>query len=148
MRADKQVVLGDARLVLERQEPQNFDLLVVDAFSSDSIPVHLLTREAFEVYFRHLKPSGILAVHISNKYLDLEPVVRRNSQELGKRYLVIEDNGDDASYLSSTTWVMVTGDGMALGAPEFGQVQPRLLASREAIRTWTDDYSNLFQILK
>src|SRR5262249_12979599 len=78
--ADVAVELGDARLMLERQEKQNFDALIVDAFSSDSIPVHLLTEEAMEVYFSHLKPDGVLAVHISNRYLDLEPVCLRAAE--------------------------------------------------------------------
>src|SRR5256885_11163726 len=68
-------VLGAARLSLEREPPQEFDLLVLDAFSSDAIPVHLLTREAFAVYERHMRAGGIIAVHISNQFLDLEPVV-------------------------------------------------------------------------
>ncbi len=76
-KADHQVLLGDARLTLEAQPSQQFDLMAIDAFTSDAIPVHLLTREAFALYFRHLKPAGILAVHVSNRYLDLVPVVAR-----------------------------------------------------------------------
>ena len=79
-----EVVLGDARLSLEREAPQNYDILAVDAFSSDSIPVHLLTREAMALYFRHLKPGGVLAVHISNRFINLEPVLERASSALGK----------------------------------------------------------------
>jgi hypothetical protein len=146
--ADKQILLGDARLVLERQSDQNFDLLVVDAFSSDSIPVHLLTKEAFELYFRHLKRTGILAVHISNKYLNLEPVVRRNASVLSKSALVVDDEGEDADYLSATTWVLVSSDPTTLHGPVFQKLPPQLVASRSDLRTWTDDYSNLFQILK
>ena len=74
-KAKVDVAMGDARLSLEREAPENFDVLAVDAFSSDSIPVHLLTREAMQLFFRHLKPDGILAVHISNRYLDLQPVL-------------------------------------------------------------------------
>ena len=73
--AATEVVAGDGRLALEREPPQNFDVLILDAFSGDSIPVHLLTRQAFEVYFRHLRPGGIVAVHVTNRYLDLAPVV-------------------------------------------------------------------------
>ena len=83
-KADHQVLLGDARLTLEAQPSQQFDLMAIDAFTSDAIPVHLLTREAFALYFRHLKPSGILAVHVSNRYLDLVPVVSRNATRLGQ----------------------------------------------------------------
>jgi hypothetical protein len=146
-RAKKEVHLGDARLVLERQAPQQFDLLAVDAFSSDAIPVHLLTREAIELYFKHLKPRGILAVHISNKYLDLEPVLFRAAQVLDKRILTVDDEGEDAEYLYSTTWVLMTSDPLVLGEPTLASVEskPRLF---KPIRIWTDDFSNLFEILK
>ena len=76
--------MGDARLSLERESPENFDVLAVDAFSSDSIPVHLLTLEAMELYFRHLRPDGVLAVHISNRYLDLAPVLAGETRATGK----------------------------------------------------------------
>src|SRR5439155_21237654 len=93
--ADVGVVLGDARLSLERQAPQNFDVLAVDAFTSDSIPVHLLTKEAVALYFRHLKPTGVLAVHVSNRYLDLEPVVQRAAAALGKEARVVDNDADE-----------------------------------------------------
>lgn len=145
--ARKEVHLGDARLVLERQPPQQLDLLVVDAFSSDAIPVHLLTREAMDLYFKHLAPKGILAVHVSNKYLELEPVLHRHAQEMDKRMLVVEDDGGDAEYLYATTWVLLTSDSMVLGDPALSTVESKPRVYRR-IRTWTDDYSNLFQILK
>src|SRR2546422_4110843 len=85
-----EVVLGDARLSMEREEPQAFDLLVLDAFSSDAIPVHLLTREAFELYQRHLRSGGIIAVHISNHYLDLEPVVVNVAKHFGFKLALID----------------------------------------------------------
>ena len=85
-----EVVLGDARLSLEREPPQHFDLLVLDAFSSDAIPVHLLTKEAFELYERHLKTNGVIAVHISNHYLDLEPVVVNLARHFGYSWPSIE----------------------------------------------------------
>src|SRR5205807_5602010 len=81
-RAKVEVALGDARLSLEREPAQNFDVLALDAFSSDAIPVHLLTVEAFKTYLRHLKPDGVLAVHISNRYLDLVPVVQQAARHL------------------------------------------------------------------
>ena len=79
--ADPAIVIGDARLTLDRAPPASADLLVVDAFSSDSIPMHLMTREAFGVYRRHLRPGGLLLVHISNRYLDLKPVVAAAATE-------------------------------------------------------------------
>ncbi len=75
--------LGDGRLVLEGEAPQGFDVLVVDAFSSDAIPAHLVTTEAFAVYLRHLAEGGVLAVHVTNRYLDLKPVVRGAAARLG-----------------------------------------------------------------
>src|SRR5205814_881496 len=83
-KAKVDVVLGDARLSLEREAPENYDVLAVDAFSSDAIPVHLLTREAIALYFRHLQPGGVLAVHVSNKYLNLAPVVGMAADSLEK----------------------------------------------------------------
>ena len=78
-------MLGDARLSLEAEPPQKFDLLVLDAFSGDAIPTHLLTREAFDIYRRHLAPGGVIAVHVSNNYLRLAPVVRRLAENCGMR---------------------------------------------------------------
>lgn len=146
--ADKRILLGDARLTLERQEPQNFDVLAVDAFSSDAIPIHLLTREALTLYFRHLKPDGILALHISNRYLNLEPVCARGAQELGKQAMVVNDDGQDADYLSSSTWVLVTADGAWFGMEPFKNADIAPAKAPATFRTWTDNYSNIFQILK
>ena len=145
--AKVEVVLGDARLSLEREAPQGFDVLAVDAFSSDSIPVHLLTAEAFAVYFRHLKPGGILAVHISNRFLDLKPVVKAAAAALGKTARIVEDESDDARGTYGTTWVLVAESPEAFAeAPLAGAVEP--LESARAIRLWTDDYSDLYGILK
>jgi hypothetical protein len=148
--ADREVLMGDARLTMERQPSQQFDLIAVDAFSSDAIPVHLLTREAFVLYFRHLKPNGILAVHVSNRYLDLVPVVSRNAQEVGKAALQIDDNGEEYDYLTSSDWVLVTGDPVInmFTDPLFQAEGITRARTRPSLRTWTDDYSNLFQILK
>ena len=145
--AKVEVVLGDARLSLEREAPQGFDVLAVDAFSSDSIPVHLLTAEAFAVYFRHLKPGGILAVHISNRFLDLKPVVKAAAAALGKTARIVEDESDDARGTYGTTWVLVAESPEAFAeAPLAGAAEP--LESTRAIRPWTDDYSDLYGILK
>jgi len=145
--AKVQVVLGDARLSLEREPPQAFDVLAVDAFSSDSIPVHLLTAEAFALYFRHLKPGGILAVHISNRFLDLKPVVKAAAAALGKTARIVEDDSNDARGTYGTTWVLVADSPEAFAAaPLAGAVEP--LESERTIRLWTDDYSDLYGILK
>jgi len=141
------IVMGDARLSLERQAPQNFDVLAVDAFSGDSIPVHLLTRQAFELYFRHLKTDGILAVHISNKYLNLEPVVSAAATALNKEAVMITNSDDHAKGIYAATWVLL-GDHQALaGAPQIEQAGT-VLAPAGAKYLWTDDYSSLLKLLK
>ena len=146
--ADHEVLLGDARLTLERQPSQQFDVLAVDAFTSDAIPVHLLTREAFQLYFRHLNRSGILAVHVSNRYLDLEPVVARNAVDLGRVAIEVDDDGEDEDYLSDSSWVLIAPDKSPFYDPLFqvsGITQAR---PRAGLRAWTDDYSNMIRILK
>ena len=149
--ADKAILMGDARLTLERQlaseGPQNYDILAVDAFSSDAIPVHLLTREAIQLYFRHLKPQGVLALHISNRYLDLKPVCEGGASSVGREAWVVEDEGDEASYLSSSTWVLVTSDLSLYRGSFFKDATLSQYPPKKGFRPWTDDYSNLFQIL-
>jgi SAM-dependent methyltransferase len=146
-KAKVDTVLGDARLSLEREPPQNYDVLAVDAFSSDAIPVHLLTREAFELYFRHLQPGGVLAVHVSNRHLNLAPVVVLAAESLGKRAAVIENDDDDDNAVFGSTWVVVSA------RQNFFDYRFILTGTTPAkpiagLRMWTDDYSNLFQILK
>ncbi len=141
------IVLGDARLSLEAEPPQEFDVLAVDAFSGDSIPVHLLTREAFDLYFRHLKEGGILAVHVSNKYLDLKPVVGRSAESAGKRAVVVDTEDEEESGVYGATWILVSGDTRFFERPALKEAV-ETLAAREDMRPWTDDYSNLFRILK
>jgi hypothetical protein len=144
-KAKLDVAMGDARLSLEREAPENFDVLAVDAFSSDSIPVHLLTREAMAVYQRHLKSDGILAVHISNRYLNLQPVLKTEIAVTGQLARVVDTEDDESQDVFGATWVLVTN-------PTPGFDGSILEASRpidtKTVRLWTDDYSNLFQILK
>lgn len=146
--AQVEVILGDGRLMLEREAPQGFDALVMDAFSGDSVPVHLLTREAMGTYLRHLKPSGVLAVHISNKYLDLEPVVERAAQYYGKVALLqdYEQQDGDVECFGST-WVLVMDERTRSAlAPAFAEAKP--IPPRPDFRMWTDDFSSIFGILK
>jgi spermidine synthase len=138
------VVLGDARLSLEREPPQNFDVLALDAFSSDSIPAHLLTWEAFQLYFRHLKPEGILAVHVTNKYLDLTPVVAGLAERLGKKVLLINSRGQPQREIYSARWLLVSSGNEAMAA--LARVSAPLPEKR--VRVWTDDFSNLLQVLR
>jgi hypothetical protein len=145
---DHQVLLGDARLTLESQPSQQYDVLSIDAFTSDAIPVHLLTREAFALYFRHLKPSGILAVHVSNRYLDLVPVVARNASDLGKKAIDVDWEDEEQDYLSTNDWVLVSGDPTVFKDGLFNSSSIKPAQVRRDLRPWTDDYSNLFQIVK
>ncbi len=149
--AEETVVLGDARVVLEREweaeGSQQFDALFVDAFSGDSIPMHLLTLEAFQLYFQHLKPGGVLAMHTTNNHLDLSDPVRVAADEMGKRAIMVERTPDNWSeYYSS--WVLIGDDGGLLQSIDNdGWVTPWESERPETIR-WTDDYSNLLQVLE
>ncbi len=143
------VVLGDARVSLERDAIQNFDLMAVDAFSGDSIPVHLLTKEAFELYFRNLKgPDGVLCVHVSNKHLRLGPVVERIATSLGLKTLSIENEEIDDAQVFSSFWVLVYRPEASIARMAMVSSAGEPVPPRPELRTWTDDYSNLFQIWK
>jgi len=145
--AKVEVKLGDARLSLEREANQEFDVLVVDAFASDSIPVHLLTLEATELYFRHLKREGVLAVHISNRYLNLEPVLECAARQMGKAALLIEDQPPRPAAISVSTWVLLANRKEVFEQSAFKKAGSAP-EPQAGLRTWTDDYSNLFQTLK
>jgi len=147
--ASVNLVLGDARLSLEREQPQGFDVLAVDAFSSDSIPVHLITREALAVYLRHMKPGGIIAFHVSNRFLELPPVVARLAKEHGLAVTLVSDEGkEDDDDHTKTDWVLIAREAKTLDAPQIRDASPVPPEERPGWRTWTDDYSNLVQILK
>jgi hypothetical protein len=143
--ADKAILMGDARLTMEAQEPQNYDVLVVDAFSSDAIPVHLLTREAMKLYFTLLKPNGVLAVHISNRYLDLAPVCARGAEFVGKKGIVVTDDGGDLA--NSTTWVLITSNDSIFQDAAFDGASMYPATAAATFRGWTDDYSNIVSII-
>ncbi len=145
--AKVEVALGDGRLVLESEPAQQFDMLVMDAFSGDSVPVHLITREAFATYFRHLKPGGILAVNISNAYLNLEPVMERAANAFGKTALVYHYSPDDDTYCFSCSWTLIMDRSVTAAHPELLH-DAKLLKPERPFRIWTDDFSNMFSILK
>jgi len=149
--AKVEVALGDGRLVLEGEstEPARlFDILVMDAFSGDSVPVHLITKEAFAIYFRHLKPTGILAVNISNSYLALDPVIERAANAFDKVALVYHwTPADDDILCFSCSWVLLMDRSTAAAHPEL-RAQAKVLRQEKPFRIWTDDFSNMFGILK
>ena len=126
------------------------DVLVIDAFSSDSIPVHLITREALGVYLKHVRPDGIVAFHVSNRFLDLIPVVARLGREHGAHVALVRDDPDEEadSRRSRTDWVLVSRDPATLKREAMVEREATEAEDRPEWRTWTDDYSNLIQILK
>ncbi len=144
--ADVDIVLGDARLSMERQPPQQFDVLAVDAFSSDSIPVHLLTLEAMELYARHLKPDGVLVIHISNRYVDLVPVCARAAEHLGRLAFVVEEGSDLMAH--ATSWVVITANAELLREAPFEGSRLNTATAHPNFRAWTDDYSNVLKVMK
>ena len=141
-----EIALGDARLSLEREQPQGFDVLAIDAFSSDAIPVHLITVEALDVYRRHMKPDGVIAFHVTNRYLDLVPIVDALGKARGMHAVWIADDGDDA-LTSRSDWVLLTSGGSVLDRPDIAD-NATAITSRPDWRLWTDDFNNLFQVLK
>jgi SAM-dependent methyltransferase len=145
--ARMEVQLGDARLSLEREPPQNFDLLALDAFSSDAIPVHLLTVEAFRAYLRQLRPGGVLAVHISNRYLDLVPVVQQAARQLSLELREVENDDDDDAGVYRSDWLLLSTSPAAFEGPLLKEAAVRIEAAPR-VALWTDDYSDLYRILK
>jgi SAM-dependent methyltransferase len=139
------VVLGDARLSLEREPPQRFDVLAVDAFSGDSIPVHLITNEAVTEYLRHMKPQGVIAFHISNRFLDLKPVLLSIARRQGLRFAYLHEPDSDGG--TTSDWVLLTRDRGFLALPAIAQITEPV-APDPGSRLWTDDYSSLVDVVK
>lgn len=144
--ATVETALGDARLVLEREAPQQFDVLAIDAFSSDAIPVHLITSEALAIYERHVKPSGIIAFHVTNRFLDLAPVVEALAHAHGLAAVLVSDDGKDTGS-SVSDWVLLSKDPAALEKPAIADAASEI-APRRDWRLWTDDFNNLVQVLR
>jgi hypothetical protein len=145
--AKTDVVLGDARLSLASEGPQHFNVIVIDAFSGDAIPVHLLTREALALYRRHLEPDGVIAFHVSNQYINLEPVVAAIAADAGLHAMSVHSHGDEQNGLYYADWILVTANQVFLGQPEIvnnGFPTP----VQAGVRLWTDNYSSVFPLLK
>jgi hypothetical protein len=147
--AKVEVALGDGRLLLESEpSDQQFDMLVMDAFSGDSVPVHLITREAFGIYFRHLKPNGILAVNISNAYLNLEPVMERAADAYGKVGVAYHFSpSEDDTVCFGCSWTLIMDRATLDRHPQLLK-DAKVLRQERPFRIWTDDFSNMFSILK
>jgi spermidine synthase len=142
--AKLEIVPGDARLSMERELHENasqkFDLLVLDAFAGDAVPVHLLTKEAFQLYVDELGPDGIIAAHITNTYLDLRPVLGGLAQHMQLNYVFVHSSGDNRVTMYND-WVLLSKSSVLRRLD--WQPEPS-----RSIRLWTDDYSNLFQVLR
>jgi hypothetical protein len=143
--AQIEVARGDARLNLEREAPQQFDVLAIDAFSSDSIPVHLITLEALDIYMKHMKPDGIVAFHVSNRFLDLKPVVQMLADKRGLHAAWVRDAYEDGS--TSSDWILVTKHKPFLLKKEIVDAM-YVIPPEPGWRLWTDDFNNLLQVLK
>ncbi|MCE9604315.1 MAG: fused MFS/spermidine synthase [Planctomycetia bacterium] len=142
------VLLGDARLTLENEPPQDYDFLILDAFSSDAIPVHLLTTQAFEIYLRHLNEDGILAIHISNKYLNLAPVVAAAAKRFGLEGTLIYSRDDPDTLQQASRWVLMTRRTTSPLWQRWSREGANSLDAFDTIEPWTDERSNLLEILK
>jgi len=151
-KAKVEVVTGDGRISLERefreQGSMQYDLLIVDAFSGDAIPVHLMTLEAFKLYFKHLRADGILALHISNRHLNLKPVVYGLAKAMGIPALMVKKKKRSKDYIKGSKWVLLTKNQRFLRHPRvLRYVTPWPADIRDDI-IWTDDYSSLLKVLK
>jgi hypothetical protein len=142
------VIPGDGRLSLEREPSQHFNVLVADAFNGDAIPIQLMTLQAFRLYFAHLAPGGVVAVNVSNRFLNLAPVVARAAGALGKQAIRIDDPGENTERVyGKSVWVLVTGN-QRLAARLAHSPHGEILNPNDGTRLWTDDYSNVLASLK
>ncbi len=137
---------GDARFSLAREAPRHFDVLAIDAFSGDAIPLHLLTREAMNVYQKQLAPNGILAFHVSNQYVDLEPEVSLLAKAAGMQARTVLSAEDTSRGEFRATWVLVTSNAGFFANPGV-VLRSTPTEERKNLRTWTDDYSSLLPIV-
>jgi spermidine synthase len=143
-----EIVPGDARLSLASKPSQRYDVLVVDAFSGDAIPVHLLTSQALELYLDHLKPGGIIAFHVSNSFLELSPVVLQQAEHAGLQAAFVSSEDDEKGTGEyNSDWVLVTSNKEFLSQPAIAE-SATPIAAKAGLRLWTDDYSSVLPLLK
>jgi hypothetical protein len=151
--AEMQIILGDARIVLEQQlaqqGPREFDLLVVDAFSGDAVPIHLLTAECFRLYWKHLNRKGILALHISNRHVDLSPVIRGHAIAAGRdAAYVVHRARDGALGVLDSEWILVTGNQEFTSQSEIAAARHPWPQGAHKPLLWTDDFASLVQVMR
>jgi spermidine synthase len=153
--ATTSVILGDGRLSLERElkspGPRGYDVLGIDAFSGDSIPMHLVTREAMQLYLKHLAPDGVIVFQATNRYIEIMPVVKRHANELGLQAVLVSDVPESSIgpnyWLSSTDQILVTRDAKLLAHPRIAEAASAI-RDRAELPTFTDAHHNLVRILK
>ena len=146
-RAQIDVVNGDARVSLANEPPQHYDVIAVDAFSGDAIPVHLITEQALALYRRHLTPNGVVAFHISNRYLNLGPVVEQLAQHAGMKTVFISNGDETDQDVWTSDWMLVTTDTSLLALPAIASLKDTVSVPPR-LRLWTDDYNSLLPILR
>jgi len=146
-RARWRVILGDARLTMAKAPPNHYGIIILDAFSSDSIPVHLLTKEAVDLYLSKLEQDGVLLIHITNRYVNLAPVLAKLAAENGFACRLRDDEADYESGKDGSTWVLLARSESDLGAlsesDEWEKIEPR-----KTVAVWTDDFSNILSVFK
>jgi hypothetical protein len=150
-KAEIEVVIGDGRRIMqseiETSGSQQYDVIIVDAFNGDAIPIHLLTKEASDLYWQHLKENGVLALHITNIHVDLSDVVRQMAMHANKEAIYIEDDIGGDSYYDSSDWVIITSNQAFLNDHHVRKFQDDWYNELKPI-IWTDDFSNLFEIVE
>lgn len=146
-KAKTEVVIADARLALEREDAQQFDVLVIDAFSGDAVPIHLLTKEAFASYFKHLKPDGVLAVHVTNRFLNLMPVVKTAADSFGKQARLIRLGGDSDRLIYRSNWVVINANAEFFDQAVFKD-SATPIEVHPGFKIWDDNYSSVLAVLK
>ncbi|HUN67565.1 MAG TPA: fused MFS/spermidine synthase [Burkholderiales bacterium] len=144
-RAKIDIVTGDGRLNMERDPPQKFDLISVDAFSSGSIPIHLLTREALQAYRRHLAPGGVIVYNVTNRFVNLAPQLKLVAEAEGMKILLISDDPSEDKY-SGTSYVLVTDNPILAADKRFADAEE--IAPIKGLETWTDGFNNLFKVVR
>ena len=151
-RGQVKIVLGDARLSIEREletgDRQEFDVLALDAFIGDTIPIHLLTLEALELYWKHLRPDGVLVVHITNLNLELWPVVKAGARATGKDIIYIKNLKKRSAGISRATWVLLSNNRELLEHPQVRERIWKTPSGWDKEILWTDDHANLFEVLE
>lgn len=142
------IIIGDGRLSLESERPQQFDILVLDAFAGDAVPVHLLTKEAFEIYLKHVKPDGVIAVHISSMHLDLKSVVWKQAEFFNLKNAWVENVENDKMGILASDWILLTNNEKFIKSKVIENAASPQSDGYKKIRLWTDEHLNLFEILK